>query len=147
MAGAQLHHLGLKQNGVEQFVETQLLERRDLDVHRRSAPRLGNEPVVGKLLPDAVGVGFRKVDLVDGNNDGNLGFLGMVDGFESLGHDAIVGRHDQDDDVRDLGAAGAHQRERLMAGSIEEGHLALGMVHFVGADVLRDAAVLARSNT
>ena len=34
---------------------------------------------------------------------GTLGGLGVVDGLDGLGHDAVVGRDDQDHDVGDLG--------------------------------------------
>ena len=60
-----------------------------------------------------------------------------------LRHDAVVGRHDEDDDVGDPGAAGAHQRERLVARRVEEDHRPLVDRDLVGADVLRDAAGLA----
>ena len=65
----------------------------------------------------------------------------MVDRLDRLRHDAVVGRDDQDDDVGDLGAAGAHRGERGVARRIDEGDLAvLRLGHLVGADVLRDAA-------
>ena len=67
----------------------------------------------------------------------------MIDRFLGLRHDAVVGRHDQHHDVGDLRAAGAHHRERGVAGRVEE-HDALAGVfagaHQIGADVLRDAA-------
>ncbi len=47
----------------------------------------------------------------------------MGDGFNRLGHDAVIGRHHQDDDIGDLGAAGAHRREGGVAGRVEEGDL------------------------
>ena len=61
-----------------------------------------------------------------------------------LRHDAVVGGDDQDDDVRHLGAARAHGGERLVARRVEEGDLPPAHVDRVGADVLRDAAGLAR---
>ena len=67
----------------------------------------------------------------------------MIDRFPGLRHDAVVGRHDQHDDVGDLGAAGAHHRERGVAGRVEEHDALAGLLagaHQVGADVLRDAA-------
>ncbi len=68
----------------------------------------------------------------------------MVDRLARLRHDAVVGRDDEHDDVGDLGAAGAHQRERLVAGRVEEDHAAaVADVDVVRADVLRDAAGLA----
>src|SRR6185503_12047002 len=62
-------------------------------------------------------------------------------------HHAVVGGDDDHDDVGDLGAAGAHAGEGLVARGIEEDDLAaeggrvfLGDADLVGADVLRDAA-------
>ena len=65
----------------------------------------------------------------------------MVDRFARLRHDAVVGRDDEHDDVGDLGAAGAHQGERLVTGRVEEHDAAaVADVDVIGADVLRDAA-------
>ena len=87
------------------------------------------------------------VNLVDGDQDGNLGRLRVAERLERLRHDAVIGRHDQHDDVRDIRAARAHGAERRMAGRVEERDLrqlvfALGVRegNRVGADVLRDAA-------
>ena len=44
----------------------------------------------------------------------------MLDGLDRLRHDAVVGRDDEDDNVRRLGAAGTHHRERFVARRIEE---------------------------
>ncbi len=68
----------------------------------------------------------------------------MVDCFPGLRHDAIVSRDDEDDDVRDLGTAGAHQGERGVARRVEEDDLLVALfteaADQVGADVLGDAA-------
>jgi hypothetical protein len=77
-------------------------------ITRIAAPIFGQQAAVGELLLDALGLGVGLVDLVDGDDDRHLGRLGVVDGFERLRHDAVVGRHHQHDDVGDLGAAGAH---------------------------------------
>ena len=81
----------------------------------------GTRPVLGELLHDAVGVGVLAVDLVDGDDDRHVGRLGVVEGLDGLGHDAVVGRHHQDDDVGGLGAAGPHGGERLVARGVDEG--------------------------
>ena len=52
-------------------------------------------------LLHALGLGVVLVDLVDGHDDGDAGRPRVVDGFESLGHDAVVGRDYQHDDVCD----------------------------------------------
>ena len=61
-----------------------------------------------------------------------------------LRHDAVVGRHHQHHDVGDLGAAGAHAGEGFVAGRIDEDDLAAVHLHVIRADVLGDAAGLAR---
>jgi hypothetical protein len=55
---------------------------------------------------------------------GTLGGLGVVDGLEGLGHDAVVGGDHDDHDVGDLGAAGSHAGEGFVAGGVEEDDLA-----------------------
>ena len=67
------------------------------------------------------GIGVLAVDLVDGHDDRHLGRLGVVERLDGLGHDAVVGRDDQHDDVGGLGAAGAHGGERLVARGVDEG--------------------------
>ena len=89
----------------------------------------------------AVGFGVGFVDLVDGDDDRNLGRLGVIDGFHRLRHDAVVGRHHQHDDVGDLGAARAHGGEGRVAGRVDESDLgARRRGDLVSADVLGDAA-------
>ena len=70
----------------------------------------------------------------------------MVDGLDRLRHDAVVGGHDEHDDVGDLRAARAHGGERLVAGGVDERDLAAVDLHLGGADVLRDAARLVRGD-
>ena len=101
----------------------------------------------GELVDDARGVGFGLVDLVDRDDDGHVGGAGVVDGFQRLGHDSVVGCYDDDDDVGDFGSAGAHAGEGLVAWGVEEDDLAaegggvgLGDFDLVGADVLGDAS-------
>ena len=128
-------------------VEIDALLGRDLDELSVAAHADGLDAARGKLHDHTAGIGLRLIDLVDGDDDGNLGGLGVIDGFEGLGHDAVVGGHDHDDDVGDLGAACTHAGEGLVAGGIEEDDLAaegrrvfLGDADLVGTDVLGDAA-------
>ena len=69
----------------------------------------------------------------------------MADGLDGLGHDLVVGRDDEDDDVGHLGAAGAHGGERLVARRVEERDRPVARQgHVIGADVLGDTARFAR---
>ena len=98
----------------------EVLEGRHLDHDRVAAPLLGHQPQLGQLLHDVVGVGVGPVDLVDGDDDGDVGRLGVVQRLDGLGHHPVVGRHDEHDDVRDVGAPGAHGGERLVARGVDE---------------------------
>ena len=71
---------------------------------------------------------------------GHSGGAGVIDGFEGLRHDAVVGRDHQHHDIGDLGAAGTHAGERFVAGRIDEDDLAAVLLDVVRADVLRDSA-------
>ena len=65
----------------------------------------------------------------------------MLDGLDGLGHDAVVGGHDQHHDVGHGGAARPHGREGGVARRVQEGDLlAVFQTHLIGADVLGDAA-------
>ena len=103
----------------------------------------GHQAQLGQLALDVVGIGAGLVDLVDGDDDRHVGRPRVVGRFLGLRHHAVVGRHHQHHDVGDLGAAGAHQGERLVTGRVEEHHAAAAHVHVVRADVLGDAAGLA----
>ena len=108
-----------------------------------AAVLLDDHAVLRQLGLDAVGVGVGLVDLVEGHHDRHLGGARVVDGLEGLRHDAVIrGDHDHRD-VGDLRAAGAHGRERLVAGRVEEHDAAAILLDLAGADVLGDAAALA----
>ena len=130
-----------------QLVHALLGQRGNIHENRVAAPVVRHQPLVLQLLADLQRVGVRMVDLVDGHQDRDLGRPGVAERLEGLRHDAVVGGHDQHDDVGDVGAARAHGAERGVAGRVEEGDLrqlllALGMRegNGVGADVLGDAA-------
>ncbi len=108
-----------------------------------SAPLLGDDAVLGELLAHAGGVGSGLVDLVHGHDDGHACGLGVVDGLDSLRHDAVVGSHDKNDDVGHLGTTGTHGREGLVTGGVDEGDGATVNLDLRGTDGLRDAAGLA----
>ena len=67
----------------------------------------------------------------------------MVDGLDRLRHDAVVGRHDDDRNVRYGGTAGTHGREGFVARRIEERDLLAVELDAVRTDMLRDTSGLA----
>ena len=142
----QLLQLGGQDDHLEQVVEPLLGLRGDVAEDRLAAPVLGREPLGGELVAHPVGLGVRLVDLVDGDQDRHAGRPRVVDRLDRLRHHAVVRRDHDHREVGDLGAAGAHRRERLVARGVEEGDQLAVLVHLVGADVLGDAARLARDH-
>ena len=120
----------------------ELLLRGHLGELGRPAPLLRLQPLGRELGADAVEVRVRDVDLVDRDDDRHLGCARVRDRLARLRHDAVVGGDDEDRDVGDLRAAGAHGGERLVARRVEERDLAAVDDGLVGADVLRDPAGL-----
>ncbi len=71
----------------------------------------------------------------------------MVDRLDRLRPEAVVGRDHQDDDVGDVGTAGAHFAEGFVARRVEEGDPGIVLqLHLVGADMLGDSAGFARDH-
>ena len=99
----------------------------------------GMSPFSASCCLTRSGLEFASIDLVDGDDDRNVGRLGVRDGFTCLRHNAVIGSHDQDDDIRSLGTAGADGGEGGMAGGVEEGDLPTLELDLVRTDVLGDA--------
>ena len=102
----------------------------------------GCRPSAASSLLHAVDVRVGHVDLVDGDDDRHVRRARVGDRLLRLRHDAVVGRDDEDGDVRHLRAAGAHGGERLVARGVEERDLPAVDSDLVRADVLRDPAGL-----
>ena len=117
-----------------------LLPRRHFDGDGLAAPFFRHQAELGELALDPLRLRVRLVDLVDRHDDRHVCRLGVVDRFLGLRHHAVVGRDHQHDDVGDLRAAGAHQRERRVARRVEEHDVPLVDGDVIRADVLRDPA-------
>ena len=140
--GPELEDLRLQMHLAEQLVDAEALLGRNLGTQDIAAEFLHHDLVLQQFLLHAFGGGIGQVDLVDRHDDGHPGGLGVADGLHRLGHHAVVGGHDQDHDVGDLGAAGAHGRKGRVTGRVQEGDGTAVGLHGVGADVLGDTAGL-----
>ena len=138
--GLEVHDLGLQGHQFQQVVQALTGLGGDLGHDGVAAPVFGLQAHLGQFTQHAVGIGAGLVHLVDGHHDGHTGGARVVHGFAGLLHDAVVGGHHQDDQVGDLGAAGAHGGEGLVTGGVEEDDLAALGLHMVGTDMLGDAA-------
>jgi hypothetical protein len=144
--GFEIEHVGDEQNHFEQKIEILFGFGGDGDHDDIAAPIFGQHSAIGELLLNAIGLGSRFVDFVDSDNHRDAGRSGVIDGFEGLGHDAIVGGDDEHNDIGDLGSAGAHAGERLVAGRIDEDDLAAVFLNVISADVLGNTAGFAASH-
>src|SRR5271165_279301 len=133
---------------LEQRVEADPLRGGHVHELGVTAELFGDQAVLGQLGPHASRVRAFLVDLVDRHHDRHAGRLRVVQRLGCLRLHAVIGRHDEHHQVGGLGAAGTHGGERLVARGVDEGDLPLVTVdlgrHLVGADVLGDAARLAR---
>ncbi len=135
--------LGDGEQRFQQLVDAGALGGAGLDDFDFAAPFARLQLVGAEARVDAVEVDARQVDLVQRHDDRHPGRAGVADRFFGLRHDAVVGRHDQHGDVGDVGAAGPHFGERLVARRIDERNPPAVLLDRVGANVLRDAAAFA----
>ena len=141
--GFELEEFGFEQHLLHEFFHADALLGGDVLRLVFAAPFFHQVVHGGKFFFNLVGVGVGLIYLVDSEDDRHVGGGSVVDSFHGLGHDAVVGGHDDDTDVGDLGAAGTHGGERFVARGVEEGDVtAVAEAHRVGADVLSDAAGL-----
>jgi hypothetical protein len=139
----ELLDLGNQDNLLQQVLDAKGLQGRHFDGNGVAAPCLGHQPMLRQLLEHSIGISLVTVDLVDGHNYGDVGGIGVADGLDGLGHDAVVGRNYQDHDVGHLGTTGTHGRKGLMTRCVDERDRVALPLDLVGADVLGDAAGLA----
>ena len=66
----------------------------------------------------------------------------MVDGFDRLRHDAVIGGHDENDDIGYRSAAGSHGGESRVPRGVNDCDLLVFVFFLVGTDGLRNAASL-----
>jgi hypothetical protein len=64
----------------------------------------------------------------------------VVDGFDGLRHDAIIGGDDENDDIGHRSAAGSHRGEGRVPRGVDDRDLLAMDVFLISADRLRDAA-------
>ena len=95
----ELQHFGLQQDRVEQrSMPSPVLA--DTGTNMLSPPHSSAmTSCLRQLGAHAIRIGVGLVDLVDRHDNGNARRLGVLDGFDGLRHDAVVGRDHQHHDV------------------------------------------------
>ena len=108
-----------------------------------AAPVFRNEFMFCKLLFNMVGVSSRAVHFINGYNNRNLGCFGMVNSFDSLRHNTVIGSYNQNRNVGYLRTAGTHCRKRFVARGIKEYNLFALIVNLISTNVLGNTACFA----
>ena len=108
----------------QQQVEIDPLLGRYIHKHGVATPGFGHQSTIAQLLLHAIRLRIRLVDFVDGHNDRHVRRLGMVDRFQRLRHHAVIRRHHDDHNVRDLGAARTHPGKGFVTRRVQEDNLA-----------------------
>ena len=137
--GGKLHHFGLQQDALEQLVDAGSCFGGDADEGAVAAEVFGDKAKGDQIVSGFVGVGAVLVDFGDGGDDGRARGFGLFVGFFGLGHHAVVGCDDEDDDVGGFGSAFAHGGESGVPRGVDEGDQAARGMGLVGADALGDA--------
>ena len=115
---------------------------------RFAAPILWRETVFLELFFHPVDICSRKIDLVKCDHDFDVRRgLGVIDRFDRLRHDAVVGRDNEYHNVGHIGATRAHRGEGGVTWRVDEGNFRSVVINAIGADVLRDPADLAGRDT
>ena len=118
---------------------------RHLDILHVARHRLNHDLVLQQVRADLLRVGRGLVDLVDRHDHRDAGGLRVVDGLDRLRHHRVIGGHHQHNDVGHVRTARTHRGEGGVTGRVQEGqHRTRVGRHLIGADVLGDAAGLAR---
>ena len=143
--GAKVFVLGDEEQSFQEFGDALAGEGGGFDDFGRAAVFGRHEVLTRQLAVDFVDVGAGEVDFVERHDDRHVGGAGVRDRLFGLGHDAVVGGDDEDDDVGHVGAAGTHGGERLVAGGVDERDRLAVVLDLIRAYMLSDAAAFGQT--
>ena len=121
--GFEIEEFGLQEDGFFQFIQVDPLFGGNLHGKNFTTHFLEYHFVLQEFCSHLFGIGVWPVDFVDGDDNGDGGSFGVVNGFYGLRHDAIVGGNHQDHDIGRRGTTGAHATKSLVAWRIDESDL------------------------
>ena len=129
--GFEFQYFGLKRYHFHQFVNPLGLFGRDVHINGITSPIFRCKADFGKLPLNFFGFCILFVDFVYGDDNGDSGRSGVINGLCCLGHNPVIGCNHQNHDIGNLGASSSHCRKGFVAGGVYKGDLA-----FVGADMI-----------
>src|SRR5699024_2460027 len=84
------------------------------------SPVFWNQFIFGQLLHHTLRTGGWFIHFIDSNDQWNFGSFSMVDRFNCLRHDTVVGSYNQYGNIRDLCSARAHACKRSVTWCIKK---------------------------
>ena len=139
----KLLHLGNEKHHFEQVVKTFLCLCRNGNTRCVAAPFFGNKLMFCELLFYCLGICTGFIHLVDCYDYGNSSRLCVVDSLNSLGHNSVVSRNNEDCNIRYLRTSCSHCCERLVSGGVEECNRLVVDFNSISTYVLCDTACFA----
>ena len=118
--GFELQHLGLQQHLFKQLVDAITRLGRNRDKGRIATKLLWHHFFTDQFTFDAIWIGVGLVHFVECHHDGHTSCFRVFDGLTGLGHDTIIGGHNQDHNISGLGTAGTHGREGLVTRGVQK---------------------------
>ena len=143
--GAQFHKFGLQRQFFEQIIKSGFLQRRNFHILNLAAHRLNDDLMLQQALTNTLRICAFFVHLVDRNDHRDASGLTMLNCFDRLRHQTVIGRDHKDDNIGNAGAALAHLRECFVARCVKErNYAAIFGLHLICANMLRNSAGFAR---
>ena len=96
--------------------------------------------MLGEFLPNPLQVRFGLVYLVNRNDNRHFSGLRMIDSFDGLRHNTIIGCNNEDNNIGDLCTPSPKRSKCLMAGRIEKCNVLPLQGDFIRSYMLCDAA-------
>ena len=129
-----------QQNVFQQVVDALAGLCRNRYADHVAAPFFADHAVLGQFFLDAVRICTFLIHLVDSNNNGDSGSLGVIDRFDCLRHDTVIGSHNQNCNICDISTAGTHCCECFVTRCIQECDVLALIAYLICTDMLGNAA-------
>ena len=113
---------------------------RNLNKNRFSTPFFRGKTILGQFPFDAFRIGVRLVDFINCDDNRDIGSFGVIDGFNRLGHDTVIGGDNQNYNIGHFGAPGPHGGKRLVTRGVKKSYFTVIGGDEIGTDVLGNAA-------
>ena len=145
--GLQIKHFRLQQNRINQLVDIDAFFGGNFGTKTFAAHFLNPDSMLQQSRFNLHRIRPRQINFINSNHYRNFGRLSMADGLNRLRHDTVIGRNNQNHNIRNFGATGTHFGKSLMSRRIDKRNFLTGLNrNLISTDMLRNTAGLFRRN-